>query len=182
MLIEFGGLPGTGKTTLSRAVAQRIDALWLRIDVIETSLVRAGVVGFDTVGAAGYQVARDIAEANIALGRSVVVDAVNPIEEARRVWSDLAGQCVVPLRVIEVVCSDRGLHRRRVEGRTADIPGHRTPSWQEVLDRLYEPWYEPRITVDTAADETDENVARILDYIDRRAYSSPRTSGSSASS
>ncbi|MFO7481079.1 AAA family ATPase, partial [Oceanibaculum nanhaiense] len=32
MLIVFGGLPGTGKTTLSRALADRLRAVYLRID------------------------------------------------------------------------------------------------------------------------------------------------------
>lgn len=35
MLIAFAGLPGVGKTTLSRALARRIGAAWLRIDTIE---------------------------------------------------------------------------------------------------------------------------------------------------
>ncbi len=35
MLIVFGGLPGTGKTTLARAFAQRRRATYLRIDTIE---------------------------------------------------------------------------------------------------------------------------------------------------
>jgi predicted kinase len=37
-LIIFGGLPGTGKTTLSRMLAERRGALYLRIDTIEQAL------------------------------------------------------------------------------------------------------------------------------------------------
>ena len=43
MLIVFGGLPGTGKTTLSRLVAQDLSATWLRIDVIEVAMWRSGI-------------------------------------------------------------------------------------------------------------------------------------------
>lgn len=35
--MEFGGLPGTGKSTLARQLAERTGAVWLRVDeVIET--------------------------------------------------------------------------------------------------------------------------------------------------
>ena len=44
MLIVFGGLPGTGKTTLSRLVAQDLSATWLRIDVIEVPSDAGGPV------------------------------------------------------------------------------------------------------------------------------------------
>jgi predicted kinase len=168
MLIEFGGLPGTGKSTLSREVARRLGAIWLRVDVIEAALVRSGLAKFETIGPAGYTVARDVAESNLALGRIVVVDAVNPVEEARTVWSDLSARCSAPLRVVEVICSDVTRHRQRVESRTPDIDGHVVPSWQDVLDRKYEPWYEPRLTVDTAFEGAADCVRRVLDYAGQR--------------
>jgi broad-specificity NMP kinase len=38
MLIIFGGLPGTGKTTISKEVAKRLKAVYLRVDTIEQTL------------------------------------------------------------------------------------------------------------------------------------------------
>jgi len=37
-LVVFGGLPGTGKTTLARALTQDWPATYLRIDEIEQAL------------------------------------------------------------------------------------------------------------------------------------------------
>ena len=37
-LIIFGGLPGTGKTTLARKLANDLGATYLRIDTIERAL------------------------------------------------------------------------------------------------------------------------------------------------
>nr|WP_246751941.1 AAA family ATPase [Bradyrhizobium diazoefficiens] len=42
-LIVFGGLPGTGKTTVARELTQRLAATYLRIDTIEQTLRSAGL-------------------------------------------------------------------------------------------------------------------------------------------
>src|SRR3954469_6613112 len=63
-LIIFGGLPGTGKTTLSRELAIRLTATHLRIDAIEQALRDAG----HTVGA-GYVIANALAAENLKLRR-----------------------------------------------------------------------------------------------------------------
>jgi predicted kinase len=150
MLIVFGGLPGTGKSTLSRELARRLGAAWLRIDAIEAAMWRAGFAPAET-GLAAYVLAHAIADAQLGLGLTVVADAVNPVEAARRGWRDLAAAHGVALRVIEVVCSSRTEHRRRVESR-APAPDQLTlPTWDDVVQREYEPWAEPRLTVDTMA-------------------------------
>jgi AAA domain len=82
MLIVFGGLPGTGKTTLSRLVAQDLSATWLRIDVIEVAMWRSGIAREEPTGLAAYVVANALADAQLGLGATVVIDAVNPVEEA----------------------------------------------------------------------------------------------------
>lgn len=39
MLIIFGGLPGTGKTTIARELARQTGAMHLRIDSIEQAIM-----------------------------------------------------------------------------------------------------------------------------------------------
>jgi hypothetical protein len=60
------------------------------------------------------------------------------------------------------VCSDAGEHRRRVETRSPDIPGHRLPAWSEVVERDYHPWESERAVIDTAVLDVEESVRRIL--------------------
>ncbi len=52
MLIVFAGLPASGKSTIARALAQELGAVWLRIDSIEQAIRESGAVprSLDDVG------------------------------------------------------------------------------------------------------------------------------------
>ena len=95
-------------------------------------------------------VANELALSNLGFGRTVIVDCVNPVAESRKVWGDIAQRADVPLVNIQVICSDRHEHRRRVETRAIDIPGLTPPTWQSVLDHEYEAWGSAPFSIDTA--------------------------------
>lgn len=158
MLIVLGGLPGTGKTTIARELARASGAVHVRIDSIEQALRDAGW----RVEAEGYRAAQAVAEDNLRLGRTVVADCVNPWPLTRGEWRAVAQRAGVRALDVEIVCSDRDEHRRRVESRTPDIPGHVLPSWSEVEGRDYRPWDDERLVVDTAGASVEESVRIIL--------------------
>src|SRR5262245_49720088 len=89
ILIEFGGLPGTGKSTLAARLAEETGAVWLRIDEIENAMRRNGLTA-DQTGVAAYSVAHDVAANHLRRGLTVIADAVNPVHEARDGWYSLA--------------------------------------------------------------------------------------------
>lgn len=160
MLIVFGGLPGTGKTTIARRLAARRAAVHLRIDDIEQAIRTAGVLAAD-VGPAGYLVANALAASNLANGLTVVADCVNPVRESREGWRTTAARAQARIVEVETICSDRVEHQRRIETREADIDGLVLPTWHDVLQRDYDPWEEPHLVIDTALVTLDEAIAII---------------------
>jgi predicted kinase len=170
VLIVLSGLSGVGKTTISRALARALDAVHLRVDSIEQALRNDGW----HVQAEGYHVAHAIAEENARLGRTVIADCVNPWPLTRDEWRAVGERADVPTIDVEIVCSDAAEHRRRVESRGADIPGHRVPTWQEVIERDYRPWDRERVVVDTARRSVDESV-RLIVAVLREQSESRRT-------
>jgi predicted kinase len=157
MLLIFSGLPGVGKSTLARALAHRTGAVYLRIDTIEHAISRsdAGRTSVE-VGDAGYCVANALAEDNLRLGRTVVADSVNPLRITRDAWRQAAKRAGAAFLDIAVICSDQAEHRRRLEGRTSDF---RAVTWQEVLDRRFEPWDTEHVLLDTAGQSVEQSLA-----------------------
>jgi len=160
MLIIFGGLPGSGKTTLARELARRTGAFHLRIDLIEQAMRNCGRMQAPLDGA-GYHVAYALAEDNMRNGHSVIADSVNSLQATRDAWLEVAHRAGVKAVEIEIQCSDAQEHRRRVESRATDIEGLRLPTWQEILSREYHPWIREPIVIDTAGRSVEQSIAAL---------------------
>ena len=157
MLIVFGGLPGTGKTTIARELARQLGAVHLRVDSIEHALrdYRAGTLSLDD---AGYRVAYVVAADNLSVGRTVIADSVNPLPESRDAWVEVAKRTKTQVVEVELICSNPEEHRRRIEKRVSDIPGFVLPTWRETLSREYHPWDRQHLVVDTARQSVEQSV------------------------
>lgn len=163
MLYIFGGLPGTGKSTLSAALARELRATYLRVDAVEQAM---RVAGTWVDGPAGYIVSYEIASQNLKLGLDVIADTVNPIHVTRQAWRNVAESLEVPFIEIEVVCSDADEHRHRIETRVADIPGFVLPTWEKVKNRQYEVWDRDHIVIDTAHQTVAESLKMLRGKLD----------------
>lgn len=168
MLVIFGGLPGTGKSTIAQSLAGRINAFYLRVDSIEQAIRSSDVMSPDTeIGPAGYMAIYGVAADNLRLGHSVIADSVNPIEITRAAYREVAKQEGVGFLEVEVVCSDEAVHRRRVETRRSTVKGLTLPSWEQVTERRYETWECPHLCLDTANLSVEQSVAGIIAAISR---------------
>ena len=164
MLIVFGGLSGTGKTTIARELARQLGALHLRIDSIEQAL-RDYRVGRHSLDDAGYRVAYMVAADNLSIGRMVIADSVNPLPVTRDAWVAVAKRTKTPVVEVEVICSDPDEHRRRTETRASDIPGLILPTWQETVSREYHRWDREHLVVDTAHRSVEQSVQMLREAI-----------------
>ena len=153
LLVVIGGLPAVGKTAVCRALLgerpMTPPMTWLRVDSIEQALRRSGEMAPDMPGGAGYYAAAAVAGDVLSTGGDVLVECVNPLPITRRLWERTAVDAGSRLLQVELVCSDRDEHRRRVEQRVSDIEGLVLPDWRDVLQRDYAPWPEADLRLDT---------------------------------
>ena len=153
LLVVIGGLPAVGKTAVCRALLgerpMTPPMTWLRVDSIEQALRRSGEMAPGMPGGAGYYAAAAVAGDALSTGGDVLVECVNPLPITRRLWERTALDAGSRLLQVELVCSDRDEHRRRVEQRGSDIAGLVLPDWQDVLQRDYAPWPEADLRLDT---------------------------------
>jgi predicted kinase len=160
MLIAFSGLPGTGKTSIARELAKRLQATYLRIDTIEQAIVSCGNI--DPIMEEGYETAYRVAAENLRIGQHVVADSANTIDITREAWAEVAREANVRLVNVEIICSDEVEHRHRVETRSSDISDLVLPTWDKVKNREYHPWTQPRIVVDTAGRSIADCVGQVM--------------------
>jgi predicted kinase len=169
-LIVFSGLPGTGKSELAGHLARALGLPLLSVDPIEAALLRAGLTRSFATGLGAYLVVEALADSQLALGQSVIVDAVNSVDAAKDMWRALAIKHEVRLDPIECQCSDEDLHRARLASRRRHLPPEfAEPTWDDVLRRREEstPWSEPLLAVD-AAQSVDSNTKLVLSWLRRR--------------
>ena len=153
------GLPGTGKTTIARAIARVLPSAYLAVDPVFGVLEQ--VPGLDDpLGKVSYAVVRKLAEMQLRLGLHAVVDAVNPFQWVRADLSALATEHDGQMRLVFVEFVRLEAHRARVEQRASEGNG---PTWDEVERQIayYEPPSDFTVRLDAAA-PIEDNVDQAL--------------------
>ena len=147
------GLPASGKSVAARRLAKAFHAVLLRSDVVRKRL--AGMApaqrsreGFESGiytpahSDATYAALLDRARAELASGRTVVVDATFTQAKRRLPFVELARECGVPLIAVELRCPEEEI-RRRMAQRAGDPREVSDADW-EVYRRARESFEPPR--------------------------------------
>lgn len=157
-----GGLPGTGKSTVASALARRTGFTFVRVDRIEQAIIDSTDLT-QPLGPVGYLIAYGVAAEQLRHGISVIAESVNPIGITRDAWRGVAADNRARVLEVELICSDRVVHAGRVRTRDVDIAGLTLPTWQQILDREYEPWDRGHLVIDTAVQSPAAAVGTILE-------------------
>lgn len=162
-LIVISVLPGVGKTSVAELLAARMGLVRLSIDVVEDSILACGLPPGWKVGVAAYEAARAMAELNLRLGRSVVIDAVNDSEQARQTWRSAASRTGARIDFVYLMISDSQEHQRRLSDRDRGFARVGEPTWTDVQRRRadYAAWTDAVWEFDTTVLPANE-VAEVL--------------------
>jgi predicted kinase len=166
-LIVFSGLPGTGKSTLAEAAGRQLHAPVFAVDWLLGSLTPFGGYHLDDLFGIGSELLTTLAFRQLQLGQPAIIDFPAEDPATRTRWRTLAQAAGAQFRVVVCTCSDRELHRSRLEHRERGIPGwHEGGNWSNVERRLAEfpPWTGEVLTID-AVQPLAQNLATVLEYV-----------------
>jgi len=161
-LYIFSGLPATGKTTLAEKLGKFAGAVLLRIDTIEQGLRDICSINATSEG---YRISYRIAADNLKVGNNVIADSCNPIQLTRSEWEKVAISSGADFENIEIVCSDRNIHRHRAENRISTVENLELPSWKEIESREYHPWNTSRHIINTANKTIEEGFRELIEKL-----------------
>jgi len=163
-LILFAGMPGSGKTTLARLVAQDLKLPIFSKDRMQR-ILRDHHLAKENTGD-GYYLILDLADEQLSLGMGVILDATFPLDHFRMVASEIAYRYEAKFCAIYCHCSDDDVWQRRMQQRVQYVPGWKPVGWNDVLRmrEYYQPWNDNALIVDSLH-PPQHNFARVLETI-----------------
>ncbi|MDY6937454.1 MAG: adenylyl-sulfate kinase [Cyanobacteriota bacterium] len=167
--VWFTGLSGAGKTTITKAVAEKLTSQGCKLEILDGDIVRENL----TKGLGFSKEDRDINVRRIGFvahlltrnGVIVLVSAISPYREIREELKEKIGDFVevfvnAPLNV----CEDRdvkGLYKKARSGEIAQFTGISDP---------YEPPTNPTLECRTDLEEEAESVEKVLKTLAELGY------------
>ena len=177
--LQMSGAPGSGKTTVAKAIGKATGAVVIDHDVTKSALLAADLP-LSVAGRASYQVLHAVAHHLLQQGHSVIFDSPCFYDELLARGQRLAEEYGAAYRYIECVLNDLGELDRRLQTRErmpSQVSGIYVPtthgsSQTESGEALFQQWIahmkRPQsayLTLDTARPR-EECIAAALAYLD----------------
>lgn len=182
ILIVVVGLSGSGKTTVARALHERLGFLHVNSDVVRKQLAGHPVDRPSPPAARPalysseqsrltYEAMTDAARGELARGRGVIVDATFQRRAHRATMVELAAQAGVPLLFVECRCDEEEI-RHRLDERVRSGSGASDADWDVyVVQRAnYEDFSEEEsaVAIAVAASDPLAQITRAVEVAARR--------------
>lgn len=171
MLYIFSGLPGSGKTTLAKKLAEKNKATYINIDAIQDTFLKSECnvhIAKKTDFIARWALARETGHAlayeNLKLGNNVIADSINPGPITRQKWRNAAINTNVKFIEIFIFCSDADTHKSRIDARE-----NNNNFWQRVQNQKYDSWPPETIYIDTAYLSIDQSFEELCNKLSLKA-------------
>ncbi|MGB3759050.1 MAG: adenylyl-sulfate kinase [Rivularia sp. (in: cyanobacteria)] len=167
--VWFTGLSGAGKTTISKAVAEKLRSHSCKLEILDGDVVRENLTkGLGFSKADRDENIRRIGFVSHLLTRNgviVLVSAISPYREIREQVKQKIGDFVeVYVNAPLSVCENRdvkGLYKRARAGEIKNFTG---------IDDPYEAPVNPTIECRTDLEELEESVAKIFNKLEELGY------------
>ena len=159
LFIQMTGLSGAGKTTLARAVSEKLKDEGVTVEVIDGDTYREGLcsdLGFSKedrntnvrrLGFVGGVLARN--------GVVAIMSAINPYEEVRQ---EIGGKLVYIKSSLDAVIA------RDVKGLYAKALSGEIPNFTGVSDPFEEP-KNPALVIETDKEDLSSSVDKLYEFI-----------------
>lgn len=138
LFIQMSGAPGSGKSTISQAIAHLINAVIIDHDVTKSALLNADVDVL-VAGRASYAVLTALSETFLSQGHSVILDSPCFYQELLENGQRMAKEAGVIYGYIECVVNDLN----KLDARLRARPSHRsqvTAVYQTITDGAGKAW------------------------------------------
>lgn len=169
-VVWLTGLPGAGKSTIAKILADNMRNHDLRVEILDGDEVRKNLspeLGFSKQDRETH--ARRVVYISKLLSRNgiiTIVALISPFREFRQYARDMIGKDFIEVwvKASSETCRKRdpkGLYKKVEEGKISNMTGVQDP---------YEPPLNPELVLETEKEKPEESAAHVLDYLRKSGY------------